>query len=66
MTNRKFGALRDIHDVRDRLYRASRRAEPIPLQVDLREWSGPIKDQGEEGRYGPCILVGAGVDREEV
>ena len=49
MTNRKFGALRDIHDVRDRLYRASRRAEPVPLQVDLRDWGGPIKDQGEEG-----------------
>jgi len=49
MTNRKFGAKRDVHDVRDRLYRASRRMEPIPEQVDLRPWGGPIKDQGEEG-----------------
>jgi C1A family cysteine protease len=49
MTERRFGALRDVHDVRDRLYRASRRSEPVPLQVDLREWAGPIKDQGEEG-----------------
>jgi hypothetical protein len=46
---RKFGALRDVHDVRDRMYRASPRAEPVPQQVDLREWGGPIKDQGEEG-----------------
>jgi len=46
---RKFGALRDVHDVRDRMYRASPRTEPVPQQVDLREWGGPIKDQGEEG-----------------
>ncbi|HMB82775.1 MAG TPA: C1 family peptidase [Terriglobales bacterium] len=49
MTSRKFGALRDVHDVRDRMYRASPRAEPVPQHVDLREWGGPIKDQGEEG-----------------
>jgi hypothetical protein len=46
---RKFGALRDVHDVRDRMYRASPPARPVPLHVDLREWGGPIKDQGEEG-----------------
>src|ERR1700682_3189550 len=46
---RKFGALRDVHDVRDRMYRASRLAPAVPLHVDLREWGGPIKDQGEEG-----------------
>ncbi len=46
---RKFGARRDVHDVRDRKYRASPRPEPIPQHVDVREWSGPIKDQGEEG-----------------
>ena len=46
---RKFGALRDVHDVRDRMYRASPPARSIPLHVDLREWCGPIKDQGEEG-----------------
>ncbi|MBZ5613157.1 MAG: C1 family peptidase [Acidobacteriia bacterium] len=48
-TRRKFGALRDVHDVRDRMYRASPRAEPVPQHVDLRKWGGPIKDQGEEG-----------------
>ena len=49
MITRKFGALRDVHDVRDRKYRASLRAEPVPQRIDLREWGGPIKDQGEEG-----------------
>ncbi len=49
MSNRKFGALRDVHDIRDLMYRASPRAEPVPQQVDLREWGGPVKDQGEEG-----------------
>ena len=46
---RKFGALRDVHDVRDRMYRALRPALPVPPRVDLRSWGGPIKDQGEEG-----------------
>jgi C1A family cysteine protease len=46
---RKFGALRDAHDVRDRMFRALPPANRVPQQVDLREWSGPIKDQGEEG-----------------
>jgi C1A family cysteine protease len=46
---RKLGALRDVHDVRDQMYRASRLAPSVPLHVDLREWGGPIKDQGEEG-----------------
>src|SRR6266446_4142526 len=46
---RKFGLLRDVHDVRDRMYRASPLAPSVPLHVDLREWGGPIKDQGEEG-----------------
>jgi hypothetical protein len=46
---RKFGAFRDVHDVRDRMYRASRPALPVPPHVDLREWGGPIKDQGREG-----------------
>jgi hypothetical protein len=46
---RKFGAVRDVHDVRDRMYRASRPARPVPPHVDLREWGGPIKDQGREG-----------------
>jgi C1A family cysteine protease len=47
--NRKFGALRDVHDVRDRMYRAAPRSEAVPLYVDQREWGGPIKDQGGEG-----------------
>jgi C1A family cysteine protease len=49
MIVRKFGALRDIHDVRDRGYRASQRPGLFPQHVDLREWGGPIKDQGDEG-----------------
>jgi C1A family cysteine protease len=49
VTNRKFGALRDVHDVRDRMYRALSPAPPLLQRVDLREWSGPVKDQGEEG-----------------
>ncbi len=49
MTRRKFGARRDVHDVRDRMYRASSPARPVPQDMDLREWGGPIKDQGEEG-----------------
>ncbi len=49
VTTRKFGALRDVHDVRDRMYRASPRAEPVPQHVDLRKWGGPVKDQGAEG-----------------
>src|ERR1700692_4578482 len=46
---RKFGALRDVHDVRDRMYRASPLAPSVPQHVDLREWGGPIKNQVEEG-----------------
>lgn len=49
MTSRKFGARRDVHDVRDRIYRASTKTPSLSQQVDLREWAGPIKDQGEEG-----------------
>ena len=49
MTNRKLGARRDVHDARDHKYLASLRPEPIPQHVDLREWGGPIKDQGGEG-----------------
>ena len=49
MIKRKFGALRDVHDVRDRMYQASPPGRAIPQQVDLREWGGPVKDQGEEG-----------------
>ncbi|MGB6773725.1 MAG: C1 family peptidase [Terriglobales bacterium] len=49
MTCRKFGTLRDVHDVRDRMYQASSLSRPILQRVDLREWGGPIKDQGEEG-----------------
>jgi hypothetical protein len=48
-SKRKFGARRDVHDVRDRMYRASLSAATVPQQVDLREWVGPIKDQGNEG-----------------
>jgi len=47
--NRRFGARRDVHDVRDRLYVSSRLPLILPQQIDLREFGGPIKDQGEEG-----------------
>lgn len=47
--NRKFGAKRDVHDVRDRVYRGIRSPRVFPQQIDLREFCGPIKDQGEEG-----------------
>jgi C1A family cysteine protease len=47
--NRKFGAKRDVHDVRDRMYRGARAPFVVPPQIDLREFGGPIKDQGEEG-----------------
>ncbi len=49
MTSRKFGALCDDHDARDCTYRALPPAQPLLQHVDLREWAGPIKDQGEEG-----------------
>lgn len=49
IAGRKFGALRDVHDVRDRAYRAAALAPSIPQRIDLRQWAGPIKDQGEEG-----------------
>jgi hypothetical protein len=47
VTIRKLGALRDVQDVRDRMYRALPPAQPIEQNVDLRKWGGPIKDQGE-------------------
>jgi C1A family cysteine protease len=47
VTRRKFGVLRDVHDVRDRMWRGA--ARTVPQSVDLREWAGPIKDQGGEG-----------------
>jgi C1A family cysteine protease len=47
--NRKFGAKRDVHDIRDRLYKGARAPVIVPPQIDLRGFGGPIKDQGEEG-----------------
>lgn len=47
--NRRLGAKRDVHDVRDRMYRGARAPFVVAQQIDLREFSGPIKDQGEEG-----------------
>jgi C1A family cysteine protease len=40
---------RDVHDVRDRMYRGARAPFVAPPRIDLREFGGPIKDQGEEG-----------------
>ena len=48
-SDRKFGAKRDTHDVRDRMFRAMRLPSSLPPHIDLREFGGPIKDQGEEG-----------------
>jgi C1A family cysteine protease len=31
------------------MFRASSPVRPVPQNVDLRKWGGPIKDQGEEG-----------------
>lgn len=47
--NRRYAALRDVHDVRDRMYRMSYLPPKLPPLVDLREWAGPIKDQQNEG-----------------
>lgn len=53
MITRKWGALRDVHDVRDQMYpsleRSTSAKKKLPQRVDLREWAGPVKDQGEEG-----------------
>jgi C1A family cysteine protease len=49
MVIRKFGALRDVHDMRDRMYRMAHGSTAMPREIDLRDWGGPIKDQGEEG-----------------
>ncbi len=50
MVIRKFGALRDVHDVRDRMYRMAHGSTAMSTdQIDLRDWGGPIKDQGAEG-----------------
>ena len=46
---RQFGMKRDVHDVRDRIYRGPRAPCVVPQLIDLREFGGPIKDQGEEG-----------------
>lgn len=47
---RSYGAKRDVHDVRDRLFKVSRSMpKNYPPTADLRAWAGPIKDQGEEG-----------------
>ena len=48
MLIRKFGAKRDVHDGRDYRLRFSP-AQQVTDAVDLREFGGPIKDQGEEG-----------------
>ena len=47
--NRQFGALRDTHDSRDHMFLSRATPSDYPAVVDLREFGGPIKDQGEEG-----------------
>lgn len=47
-STRQYGARRDVHDVRDRMYRMAA-PQVLPKYVDLSAWAGPIKDQGSEG-----------------
>ena len=37
---RKFGAKRDVHDVRDRMYKGARAPFVVPQKIDLREFGG--------------------------
>ena len=46
---RTYGAIRDTHDTRDHMF-LSRTGVQVPASVDLREWAGPIKDQGNIGK----------------
>jgi Papain family cysteine protease len=46
---RIYGASRDVHDVRDRMFLGKPPNVTIPPYVDLRPWAGPVKDQGSEG-----------------
>ena len=51
--NRRYGRIPDRHDSRDLTMSEAPvfrlRASQLPPKVDLTEWCGPIKDQGEEG-----------------
>jgi C1A family cysteine protease len=56
--SRKWGALRDVNDVRDQVFKLSR-TQPWPIKVDLSASCGPVLDQGN---YGSCTAhAGAGV-----
>jgi hypothetical protein len=55
---RKYGALRDVHDVRDRTFHLSR-TQPWPIKVDYSSNCGNVLDQGQ---YGSCTgHAGTGV-----
>lgn len=46
---KSYGRRKDRHDVRDRVFQIHSGAAPEPAIVDLRSWSGPVKNQGQEG-----------------
>ncbi len=41
-------------------------SEQLPQQVDLREFGGPIKDQGEDELHRPCLFFRTRMDRAQV
>jgi C1A family cysteine protease len=45
----RYGWIPDLPDVRDRLYRAPRKAGPLPKSMDLRNGCPAVYDQGELG-----------------
>ena len=48
--NRRYGAIRDAADHRDKVMRLSAvRALPLPPSCDESQWLGPVRDQGDEG-----------------
>jgi hypothetical protein len=53
MTHRKFGALRDVHDVRDRIYRAFRTRGQSCNTLTCGNEEGRSKDQGRDDE-GSC------------
>jgi C1A family cysteine protease len=48
-TLRKYGAIPDRLDVRDHLATPPVPNQPIPSEIDLRQWMPEIRDQGQEG-----------------
>ena len=58
---------RDVHDVRDRMYRASPQRRRYRSRSTCGSRAVPIKDQGEEGSCTrPRVFIGARMDGAEV